>query len=96
MWLKNQRRLLINLDHAGGPLWRQGSRRVKDWPTLREAVLWSCGAVLAALVRPVLTFVSVTVPRWWMRWRTPPPPQVMTASWLARQEAEDGKRGEHP
>ena len=51
--------------------------------------------VLMACVRPLLTLVCVTLPRWWA-WVWRPAPQVLPPEWRARQAADEGRRGEHP
>jgi hypothetical protein len=50
---------------------------------------------LIACLRPLLTLLLITVPRWWATWSATPPP-MMSTRWRARRAYEDGKEGEHP
>ena len=50
---------------------------------------------LVALLRPLLTLLCVTLPRWWARW-CGPQPVTMPPAWRVRQDADDSKRGWHP
>ena len=57
--------------------------------TLRDGLY----TALIACLRPALTLLCVTLPRWWALAHEPLP-LVMPPHWRARQVYEDGKRGE--
>ena len=50
---------------------------------------------LIACVRPLLTLLCVTLPRWWRLWLGPQP-MTMPPAWRVRQDVDDAKRGWHP